>query len=561
MSFRKRIPPIIRDTGPDSVAIVVYGSAKYSVGVVKINDPVADVNFDLTLTLPQETDYSARFTFENLTPNTEYHYISYCLPPSQGYQTFENLECIKEDSIKYLEAGKFRTSDPGAKKFIFAFGSCRYFLQPLVKLSIGSHLSDRAFRSIDYLLENGPLSERPQMLLTIGDQVYTDTINKFPWLRIKSEEKLRALHRSARSTPGFTRLSSTIEVKAIEDDHAYRDNGNPDLGATEPEVYANCLNMVNIYDHPEGPFPKEDNPRLDYNIHFKRGPASFYLLDTRYSRSDEYLLSEADWSALEEWLSEDTDEIKFLVSPVPVFLQKYDDTWAGYPQEQHRLVHNIVKHGLKNFFILSGDAHSSVSTEFTIYRDSDATRSRASSTKFGDNSTGSRNNSSWSSNASTGLRIVEILSSGFLSLFHDKPKNFFNEVSFTAMASVDRLDEAFQRKISSRTLSLETYLSQSSMTLSQSSSGSTGLPGVPGLPGNPGLPGKIISKNSNPKKAEVKRRVTYHVASKDSLEELRSRVISRNSFAIVSVSKNSVRVKYRTRKGKSLYQQRYSIAK
>jgi len=382
----KSIGPIIRDTSENSVSIVLYGTASNCYGFIQIYQPETDYSFILQETLLPEKDYAERFTFNDLTPYTLYYY--YAITTNDP-----DPDAINWDNVK---AYKFTTDNPEASKFKFVFGSCRYFLQVSNLFSIGSNISDIPFKSIHQLMKNG---HDIRLFLEIGDQVYTDTTQSLPFIRNKSEKSLQALHLSARSTKGIKKIMSLIETKAIEDDHAYRDNGTPTIGLTEPDVYQNCCNAINIYDHPNGPFPK--NSELKYGIEFKRGPCHFYLADTRYTRSNDHIMTEDEWNKLETWLIANPNQLKFLISPVSVFLQHSDDGWYGFPKDRYRLLKLIDDHSISNLFILSGDAHSSVSAQFSIYKN----------------------------NIDTNKTVTEIISSGFYSIFHDSKKEFYNSVT------------------------------------------------------------------------------------------------------------------------------------
>jgi hypothetical protein len=230
-------------------------------------------------------------------------------------------------------------------------------------------------------------------------------INLFPWLRLTSLDSLLALHKNARRTSGLKKLMSRIETKCIEDDHAYRDNGTPALGATEPQVYQNCIDCVNIFDHPNGPLPFGKG--LKYGISFERGPFKFFLCDTRFERNGNKIMSDEQWNRLETWLTSDPEKIKFLISPVPVLCQRYNDTWYGYPQDQERLVSLVRQNKINNLVILSGDAHSSLFAQYRIYE----------------------------KDKRTSTVITEILSSPFYAIFHDSPSKFYHELDLTGVGS------------------------------------------------------------------------------------------------------------------------------
>jgi hypothetical protein len=62
----------------------------------------------------------------------------------------------------------FKTDDPQRNNYEFAFGSCRYFIQMGTFCALGNQISDRAFQTINKMIDQG---ENIEMLLQIGDQL------------------------------------------------------------------------------------------------------------------------------------------------------------------------------------------------------------------------------------------------------------------------------------------------------------------------------------------------------------------------------------------------------
>ena len=78
------------------------------------------------------------------------------------------------------------------------------------------------------------------------------------------------------------------------------------------------------------------------------------LLDTRFFRSPENLLGEAQWAWLERTLREPAD-LRLLVSPARVLAEAGgDERWGAFPAEQARLLRTLRDSGAKGVVLVSG---------------------------------------------------------------------------------------------------------------------------------------------------------------------------------------------------------------
>jgi len=152
-------------------------------------------------------------------------------------------------------------------------------------------------------------------------------------------------------------------VAHMWDDHDYGDN-NGDKNYQFKKV---SLAVLNEY------FPTYPTSKYGDWQKFRYGQAEFFLLDSRSQRdfhldtdgSNKSMLdgdnlgSAGQYVWLTEGLKNSTARWKFVVSPV-VFnptLAKLD-SWAGYLNEQQKLLDFIRTNGIKNIIVISGDLHA-----------------------------------------------------------------------------------------------------------------------------------------------------------------------------------------------------------
>ena len=70
--------------------------------------------------------------------------------------------------------------------------------------------------------------------------------------------------------------------------------------------------------------------------------------------------------AIKEWLADGSGRVKFLVTAVPVFpgtKMANNDKWGRFPTQQSELLDFIWDEQIERVVFLSGDAHSSLSSE------------------------------------------------------------------------------------------------------------------------------------------------------------------------------------------------------
>ncbi|MBY0423937.1 MAG: alkaline phosphatase family protein, partial [Parvularculaceae bacterium] len=215
-------------------------------------------------------------------------------------------------------------------------------------------------------------SEKPSLVLLMGDNVYGDVRSRDPAL----PELKAAYMRLAQSEP-FARLRRAAPVLATWDDHDYGDN---DAGADfplKPQTEA-------LFDYVWA-LGSDDPRRAHPGVYgsFIVGPdgrrAQVILLDTRYFRSplkptdlrdargkERYLpdedptktmLGDAQWAWLAAELEKPADS-RILVSSIQVLADGHGwEAWRTLPREQAKLFETIRASGAKNLVILSGDRH------------------------------------------------------------------------------------------------------------------------------------------------------------------------------------------------------------
>ena len=257
-----------------------------------------------------------------LQPATHYRYLLRQLrtPPGGGART----ERVLTDG----EVVTF-SAEGDARRLAVAFSSCHAPVHHS-ELSEGHEEASRIAVERWKSLAELPRS-RYDMLFLMGDQIYADGIERnFPadsWFtRFAKRYHQQLEYREVR------RVLSTRPTYMILDDHDVRDDyGTVDKfkDMTKEEtrtIIAEGLRAYRVFQHSRNP----GGPGGPFNYHFRRGPAAFYVLDTRTRRTpdegddqvDFPVLGRPQLDALRSW-ADDSDEVRtadiiVLVSSVPL---------------------------------------------------------------------------------------------------------------------------------------------------------------------------------------------------------------------------------------------------
>ena len=145
--------------------------------------------------------------------------------------------------------------------------------------------------------------------------------------------------------------------------------------------------------------------------YFERNQIPFFMADSRYERyvderGHQRIMSSEQMRAIRRALKAPrAPNVPFFLGfPVPFALQQgSDDAFSAFAKDQRNLIRFIERRNIRNVFILTGDAHASVASEFNIAR------------KGLDGGMVATNN-----------KVVEIMSSPLYQYFYDSARSFSN---------------------------------------------------------------------------------------------------------------------------------------
>lgn len=236
----------------------------------------------------------------------------------------------------------------------------------LTRIAFGSCIQqDRSMAFWDTIA-----AERPQLFMTIGDNVYGDT----RWQGQADLPTLRAAYATLAGREEFRRFRSQVPMLAVWDDH---DFGMNDAGESFAfKGYAETL-FEKFW---KSPADVTRRPGIYHSAIY--GPegkrVQIILLDTRFFRSElaslpyqnpppplgwyvpsadakATVLGKQQWAWLERELARPAD-VRLVVSSIQVLTDAHGfEKWGNYPAERKRLLSMLRQAG--NAVLLSGDRH------------------------------------------------------------------------------------------------------------------------------------------------------------------------------------------------------------
>jgi alkaline phosphatase D len=205
---------------------------------------------------------------------------------------------------------------------------------------------------------------KPDFVLMIGDNVYADDDGYVEGDFDASWKRYRKLYQRVWGGSQFRSLFASTPVFMSWDDHEIMENywkGKDDLR------YGVARSLFDSYQANHNPNPIHAG-ELYYS--FRAGDIGFFVLDVRTHRDSnegkqrvdpaKTMLGTAQRKALEDWLADDANRVRVIVSAVifSTFRTTGADSWRAFEAERFALLDTIAAHGDKaTTIILSGDQH------------------------------------------------------------------------------------------------------------------------------------------------------------------------------------------------------------
>ncbi len=291
-----------------------------------------------TVVTKKENAYTAHLLADEVEPGHTY-----------GYDLYINKQKIKFDfktQFKTLKLWKWRTDAPDFK---FAAGSGAYINEPAY---------DRPGKGYggDYRIYESIVDKKPDFMLWLGDNIY---LREPDW-----NTRTGILHRytHTRSTPEMQKLLATTSNYAIVDDHDFGPNDSDKSFWNKNET----LEAFKLFWANPSYGIADIKGAISY---FNWGDCDFFLLDNRYYRDPDKLISDNKTQfgkEQKEWLKNaltySDAKFKFVLTGGQFLTTggAYEVfTNYGFSEERTEIIEFIYKQNIKNVIFLTGDRHHS----------------------------------------------------------------------------------------------------------------------------------------------------------------------------------------------------------
>jgi phosphodiesterase/alkaline phosphatase D-like protein len=201
------------------------------------------------------------------------------------------------------------------------------------------------------------IASKPEVFVTIGDVPYTDN---GPVAETVPEYRQR--HGYMRTALHVRPWLEAMGVRAIYDDHEFRNDWDGVRAAAEPARYAAAMQVWDEF------FPLSATPPVDdvrYRTFRWGANVECFVLDCRRFRSGNDVPDDANKTMLgatqKAWfkaaLAQSTATWKLVFTSVPLDFGNGDDHWASFSTEREELFDAIKALGTTGILFLSGDQH------------------------------------------------------------------------------------------------------------------------------------------------------------------------------------------------------------
>ena len=205
----------------------------------------------------------------------------------------------------------------------------------------------------DSALIDHVLAAQPELFISLGDFPYTDN-----GPIAQTVDEYRARHVELRTAPAARRLFEGVGIRAIYDDHEFRNDWDTARAAMESSRYAAAMQVWDEF------FPVRDSA-ADVRYRSWRWGKNLecFLLDCRRFRSAnaapddaaKSMLGATQYAWLVDGVRRSTATFKLVLTSVPLDFGMGTDHWSGFTTERTRLLDAMV--GIAGVVFMAADQH------------------------------------------------------------------------------------------------------------------------------------------------------------------------------------------------------------
>lgn len=300
--------------------------------------------------------------------------------PPPAAQSRGSTPATRGATVRAGDSGAAQVAAGQTEQLTFAFGSCQYPAGMLDRL-----VAQSSYRALARHLKQ-PGVRKPERLLLLGDQVYTDaTYGLLDPARLDDRYRMPYEDVRDRDSGPFAVLPQQFlsRIRMTPDDHEFVDNWEPWSPGARGEKYR--MGLAAFWEHQRRRPGASGNPVW---LEEQHAGWRLFMTDTRtercYRGADTIhyaeIMSWKQQSRLEDFLTRPSRDDLKIVTSAPMLLPRtreymdeplYLDNWQGYPASFHHLLGFLCERQVENVVFLSGDAHIACTADVTV-RDIDS---------------------------------------------------------------------------------------------------------------------------------------------------------------------------------------------
>ncbi|HTL33334.1 MAG TPA: alkaline phosphatase D family protein [Kofleriaceae bacterium] len=208
------------------------------------------------------------------------------------------------------------------------------------------------YEEFDSELLEHVVAAAPDLFVSIGDFPYTD--NGPP---AQTVEEYRARHVDGRTSPRVRQLLGAVGMRAIYDDHEFRNDWDAMYRDVERDRYVAAMQVWDEF------FPLRRSDGVRYRSWRWGAHAECFLLDCRQFRSankdpdiaGKTMLGETQLAWLIDGLRASTAPFKLVFTSVPLDFGDGNDHWSSFKTERTRMFDALA--GVPGILFVSADQH------------------------------------------------------------------------------------------------------------------------------------------------------------------------------------------------------------
>jgi alkaline phosphatase D len=204
------------------------------------------------------------------------------------------------------------------------------------------------------------VSDKPQVWIWLGDNIYGDTENM---------DTLKAKYNKQKSNPVYQKLMQSTSIIGVWDDHDYGVNDGGKEYPRKKESQQLMLDFMGV--QVNSPLRKQEGAYSANTFGKKGHQVKVILLDGRYFRDplkkdgknnvpdpSGDMLGEAQWKWLEQQLTASEADAHIIGCGIQFLPEEHPyEKWANFPVARKRLLDLLAKTKPKGVILISGDRH------------------------------------------------------------------------------------------------------------------------------------------------------------------------------------------------------------